>query len=173
MRQTYRVRLELATVHTHALEHLFHLAQEADVEHGPREVDVPKVPRALGLALATRLALVVAVDGAEARVGQAAHLVLARRIVLHLRVLNLAHRKGALHDVLAFCLRAHKIPTISSGLRIPNWTSFTWRTGATDCANWCPIMAIPRTEPLCDTHERQQRTQQGSLVHPSTKVADD
>ena len=95
---TYRIGLQLATVHTDALEQLLDLVQEAHVEHGPGQVNVAKVAGALGHALTARLALVVPVNRAKAGVRKTADLVLPCSIILHLGVLDFAHRKRSLDD---------------------------------------------------------------------------
>lgn len=67
------------------------------MEHGPRQVDVSKVPWALCLALTARLALVVPVNGAETRIRKSTDLVFSGRIVLDLGVLDFANGKGTLN----------------------------------------------------------------------------
>lgn len=66
------------------------------MEYRAGQVNVTKVARALRHTFTTRLTLVVPVDGTQARVRETAHLVFSSGIVLHLRVLDFAHRKGSL-----------------------------------------------------------------------------
>ena len=67
-----------------------------DMEHGSSEFDVAKMARALGHALATRLALEVAVYGAHPRVHEAALLRSSARLVHNLGVFDLGDRVGFL-----------------------------------------------------------------------------
>jgi hypothetical protein len=107
------------------------------MEDGASELDMTEVAGALGHALTAGLALEVAVDGAHLGVHEAANLGFLGDLIHDLRVLDLGDRIGFLRagSASAMGMRGKERLTISSGERIPNWTSFTFRRGAAEYAN--------------------------------------
>ena len=107
------------------------------MKHGSREFDVTEVTRAFGHSLTTSLALEVPVNCAHAGVHEASHLRLSCGLVHDLRVLNLRDRVCFLNIASARAPPDFQCSglTISSGERMPNWTSFTFRIGAAEYAN--------------------------------------
>lgn len=115
------------------------------MEDWPGQFYVAKVSRTFGHALSAGLAFKVSVDGAHAWIHQATELRFVGGLVHDLWVLNLGYRIGFLQDRRMFNNQGEETVwemarTISSGERMPNWTSLTLRIGAAEYANWWPSM---------------------------------
>lgn len=123
--------------------------EEADMEHGLCKLEVPEVARALRHVGHARLALHLPVDGPEPRVAESPGL---RLPPLHrLGVLDLHHRHLPLPKQPQITINSQrnrtklnrnkrligekKVITISSGLRMPNWTVRTLATSAGEKGN--------------------------------------
>jgi hypothetical protein len=116
------------------------------MKYGTCKFDVAKMPRALCHTLATGCALEVAVDGAHAWILEASFFRTLGGLVHYLRKLNFGDRVRFLGRRTTIVsnwikLRDKGWHTISSGERIPNWTSLILRIGAAEKANWTVDMA--------------------------------
>ncbi|GER30895.1 inositol polyphosphate 5-phosphatase 11 [Striga asiatica] len=145
----YLIDQNPGAIETNAAEDFEHGFHEADVEHGLRELEVAKVAGAVGHAGHARLAPHPPVDGPQPRVAQARGLRLTSFdgvAVLYthhrhtpLQEKNDGKKFGSYHK----CTRKNspninsnimrRRVTISSGLRIPNWTARILATSAVEC----------------------------------------
>ena len=66
------------------------------MKHGPGQLDVSKMTRALGHPLTTRLTLEIPINRPHPWIHQTTHLRLARRLVHDLGMLNLGYGDGFL-----------------------------------------------------------------------------
>jgi len=111
------------------------------MEDWPGQFYVAKMAGALGHALSARLTFEVSVDGTHTGIHQATELRFVGSLIHDLWVLNLGYGVGFLRDRrtvnnLGKKKAGNMARTISSGDRMPNWTSLTLRMGAAEYANW-------------------------------------
>lgn len=152
---THDISLKFPTVYTYTLENLFHFDNETFVgckdlssisgqwmgqtwmKDWPGQFYVAKVARALGHTLSTGLAFEVSIDGTHARIHQATEFGFMGCLIHDLWMLNLGYGIGFLWNRRTINdprLKKgwRKARTISSGERMPNWTSLTLRMGAAE-----------------------------------------
>ena len=120
-----------------------------------RQFDMAKMARTLGHAFATSLALEVPVNGAHPRVHKSAQLGFVGCLIHDLGMFDFRHgvcflKDGRQEDEEMAKHKHKRAQTISSGERIPNCTSATFRTGAVEKANWWPSIVDESTgQALC------------------------